>query len=171
MSKKCFLCHFLMNIEKNNTESAVDVLIVAIPETAGSALYGMIDVLSSAGNLWQTLVRSRDEQKLFRVRVVSPDDRPFTCGNGIPVHPNVGLDSNPVAPVIILPEIWLGPDESIRGRYPALIEWIKHCYRMGAELYSACSGSILLAETGLLDGRTATPTGATRTCSGPSIPT
>ena len=67
-----------MNIGKNNAECAVDVLIVAIPETAGSALYGMIDVLSSAGNLWQTLVRSRDEQKLFRVRVVSPDDRPFT---------------------------------------------------------------------------------------------
>ena len=39
-------------------EDPVDVLIVAVPETAGSALYGMLDVLLAAGNIWQTLVRS-----------------------------------------------------------------------------------------------------------------
>ena len=32
----------------------VEVLIVAVPETAGSALYGMLDVLLAAGNIWQT---------------------------------------------------------------------------------------------------------------------
>jgi transcriptional regulator GlxA family with amidase domain len=133
-----------------------EVLILGIPETAGSALYGMIDVLCSAGNLWQTLVRSRDESTLFNVRVVSPSMTPFTCGNGIPIQPNVCLDEDPEADVIILPEVWLGPDESITGRYPKLIEWIIHRYKSGSELYSACSGSILLAETGLLDGRQAT---------------
>ena len=40
----------------------VDVLIVAIPETAGSALYGMLDLLSAAGNVWQTLTRTGGEQ-------------------------------------------------------------------------------------------------------------
>lgn len=133
-----------------------NVLILAIPETAGSALYGMVDVLSAAGNLWQTLVRSEDEQKHFRVRIVSPLDRPFTCGNGIPVIPEVSIADDPDAPVVILPEIWLGPDESIRGRYPAVVDWIRQRYQQGAELYSACSGSILLAESGLLDGRSAT---------------
>jgi transcriptional regulator GlxA family with amidase domain len=37
-----------------------------------------------------------------------------------------------------------------------LIKWIQTSYINGAALYSACSGSILLAETGLLDGRQAT---------------
>ena len=36
--------------------AAVEALIVALPETAGSALYGMIDVLSATGSLWQQLV-------------------------------------------------------------------------------------------------------------------
>jgi hypothetical protein len=36
--------------------SAVEALIVAVPETAGSALYGMIDVLASTGQIWQQLV-------------------------------------------------------------------------------------------------------------------
>ena len=110
-----------MNKAANNP---TEVLILSIPETAGSALYGMIDVLCSAGNLWQTLVRSRDESSLFNVRVVSPSMTPFTCGNGIPVHPNVSLNDNPEAEIVILPEIWLGPDESISGRYPGLIQWI-----------------------------------------------
>lgn len=142
-----------MNKAANNP---TEVLILSIPETAGSALYGMIDVLCSAGNLWQTLVRSRDESSLFNVRVVSPSMTPFTCGNGIPVHPNVSLNDNPEAEIVILPEIWLGPDESISGRYPGLIQWIIKRYKAGSNLYSACSGSILLAETGLLDGKQAT---------------
>ena len=60
-----------------NTKSTqgfpLDVLIVAIPETAGSALYGMLDVLSVTGSIWQTLLRSGDERQYFRVRVVSPE--------------------------------------------------------------------------------------------------
>ena len=97
-----------------------------------------------------------DESKRFRVRILSPLEQPFTCGNGIPVSPQVSIADDPSAEIVILPEIWLGPDESVHGRYPALIEWLRRQYALGAELYSACSGSILLAETGLLDGRAAT---------------
>ena len=35
-----------------NAKKLVEVLILALPETAGSALYGMVDVLSATGNLW-----------------------------------------------------------------------------------------------------------------------
>jgi len=141
---------------KISAEKRKNVLVLAIPETAGSALYGMVDVLLATGNLWQTLVRSNDEVKCFSVKIVSTQQGPFTCGNGIPVNPQVFIEDDPSASIIILPEIWLGPDESIHGRYPALIDWILRKYHEGAELYSACSGSILLAETGLLDGRSAT---------------
>jgi len=37
-----------------------------------------------------------------------------------------------------------------------LIEWIRAQYSAGVSIYSACSGSVLLAETGLLDGCSAT---------------
>ncbi|HSS64572.1 MAG TPA: helix-turn-helix domain-containing protein [Gammaproteobacteria bacterium] len=140
----------------SGSRGPVDVLIVAVPETAGSALYGMLDVLSAAGSIWQTLARAGGEQKLFRVRIVSPQGDPFVCGNGIPVQPDCSVADDPDAPIVILPEIWLGPDESWDGRHPALIEWISRKYREGATLYSACSGAVMLAETGLLDGLSAT---------------
>jgi len=134
----------------------LEALIVAVPETAGSALYGMYDVLSAAGNIWQTLVRNGDEQTLIHPQVVSNTTNPFQCGNGIPVQPDLGIKSKFKPDIVILSELWLGPDEDFSGRYPELIEWIKRKYKEGAYIYSACSGSIMLAETGLLDGCDAT---------------
>ena len=143
-----------MSLKKEKTP--VDVLIVAVKETAGSALYGMVDVLSAAGNVWQSLTRSGGEKALFRIRIVSLDSVSFTCGNGIPVTPACSITANPVADIVILPELWLGPDEDIKGRYPELMDWIRQCHRQGMMLYSACSGAIMLAESGLLDGCRAT---------------
>jgi transcriptional regulator GlxA family with amidase domain len=134
----------------------VEVLIVAVPETAGSALYGMLDVLSAAGNVWQTLARSGMEQQLFDVRIIAPAAGTFRCGNGIPVAPDCSVDEDPGADIVIMPELWLGPDDDLSGQYPALLEWIRHRHGTGATLYSACSGSVMLAATGLLDGCEAT---------------
>ncbi len=137
-------------------QKPVEVLILAVPETAGSALYGMVDVLNAAGNIWQTLTRTDTIRLLFRVRIVAPTGHAFACGNGIPVTPDCSIADDPQARILILPEIWLGPDEDIHGRYPELMAWIRRQYQQGLYIYSACSGAVLLAETGLLDGCPAT---------------
>ncbi|HYQ70886.1 MAG TPA: helix-turn-helix domain-containing protein [Gammaproteobacteria bacterium] len=143
-------------MNKSPEKAPVEALIVAGPETSGSALYGMLDVLLAAGNIWQTLVRADSVQTPFRVQVVAHGSAPFTCGNGIPVVPGCSVADNPRGNIIILPELWLGPDEDMHGRYPELMDWIRRRYRQGCMIYSACSGAIMLAETGLLDGCEAT---------------
>jgi transcriptional regulator GlxA family with amidase domain len=133
------------------------VLLLAVPETAGSALYGMLDVLLAAGNLWQALAQDNaGARSLFEVRVVAPTRAPFECGNGIPVRPDVGVDEDPGADIVVLPEIWLGPHDSVAGRYPEIMDWLRRRHRARTSLYSACSGAIMLAESGLLDGCEAT---------------
>jgi transcriptional regulator GlxA family with amidase domain len=134
----------------------IEVLIVAVPETAGSALYGLLDVLAATGNVWQTLLRTAEERQCFRVRIVSPDGKLFSCGHGIPVNPDCSVGEEPSAPIVVLPELWLGPDETMEGRYPSVVDWIRRRHADGSVIYSACSGAILLAETGLLDGCPAT---------------
>jgi transcriptional regulator GlxA family with amidase domain len=144
---------------KSNPKSRVnptEVLMVATPETAGSALYGLLDVLSASGNIWGTLSRLPDNQKFFRVRIISTSSELFQCGNGIPIKPDFSVADQPSAAIVILSELWLEPDEDLHGRHPELIEWIARQYHNGATLYSACSGSVMLAETGLLDGKRAT---------------
>lgn len=138
------------------THHPIQVLIVAVPETAGSALYGMLDVLLAAGSLWQTLTRTEPAQQAFCVRIVSPEAGPFHCGNRVPVEPDCLISDKPDAEIIILPELWLGPDEHIHGRYPQLMDWIRDAYKRGRAIYSACSGAIMLAESGLLNGCEAT---------------
>ena len=132
-------------------QTPIDAIIVAVPETAGSALYGMLDVLLAAGNIWQTLVRADSVDTLFRVRIISPTGEPFACGNGIPVRPQLSVEEDPETQIVILPELWLGPDEHLQGRYPELMDWIRRQHERGASIYSACSGAVMLAETGLLD--------------------
>jgi transcriptional regulator GlxA family with amidase domain len=134
----------------------LETAIVAVQETAGSALYGMVDVLSATGNVWETLTRTPPLAAPFRVRIVSPNRERFRCGYGIPVEPETHIGDVEHADIVILPELWLGPDEHMSGRYPALIDWIRARYESGAHVYSACSGALMLAETGLLDGRDAT---------------
>jgi len=134
----------------------MNVYLVAVPETAGSALYGMVDVLAATGRIWQELARTGAGAQLFEPVIVSERREPFICGNGIPVRPGASIDEVSAAPIVIVPELWLGPDEDLRERYPRLIAWLRAMYRAGAYLYSACSGAVMLAETGLLDGRPAT---------------
>jgi len=134
----------------------LETAIVSVPESAGSALYGMVDVLSATGSVWQTLTRTTPATAPFRVRIVSTGRERFRCGYGIPVEPDAAIHEIEHTDIVILPELWLGPDEHMRGRYPALIEWIRARYDAGAHVYSACSGAVMLAETGLLNGRDAT---------------
>lgn len=136
--------------------TTLEALILALPETAGSALYGMVDVLSSTGQLWQELVGEEGGRALIRPRIVSLTREPFHCGNAIPVSPDLAIDEISETDILILPELWLAPDDDMKGRYPELKEWICERYRAGSSIYSACSGAVLLAATGLLKGREAT---------------
>jgi transcriptional regulator GlxA family with amidase domain len=148
--------HLPQKAPNNSAGNVIETLIVAVPETAGSALYGMVDVLRATGSIWQTLIRADAGDSPFRVRIVSIGTRPFRCGHGIPIEPDLSIHDDPPADIVILPELWLGPDEHVGGRYDALIDWIRRRYADGAHVYSACSGALMLAETHLLDGCDAT---------------
>lgn len=142
--------------DRSKTSHPLLVAILAVPESAGSALYGMVDILSVTGGIWQELTRTVSAGPAFKVTVVSPQRGRFHLAHGVPVEPGAAIEELDRVDIVIIPELWLGPDQHLGGRYPELIEWIRARYREGAHVYSACSGALLLAETGLLDGRPAT---------------
>ncbi len=71
--------------------------------------------------------------------------------DAILVGSGTAVQDDPDTQIVVLPEIWLGPDEHMKGRYPELMDWIRRQHKNGASIYSACSGAVMLAETGLLN--------------------
>jgi transcriptional regulator GlxA family with amidase domain len=88
--------------------------------------------------------------------LVSLSRDPFQCGNGIAVSPELTIEEKSHADIIVVPELWLAPDDDLKDRYLELKEWLRQRYRAGNTIYSACSGAVLLAASGLLNGKSAT---------------
>jgi transcriptional regulator GlxA family with amidase domain len=59
--------------------------------------------------------------------------------------------------VVIVPSMQMEErSDWLPGRGPGIADWIRAMHAGGATICSACSGGMLLAETGLLDGHEAT---------------
>lgn len=132
------------------------VALLALPESTAGTLYGMFELFASAGRDWDFLVTGKPGPSKARPIVVSPDGQRFRAANGIWVQPDCSFETCPPAELICVPDLFVAPGENIAGRYEAAIQWLRRREAEGATLAAACSGSLLLAETGLLDGCDAT---------------
>jgi transcriptional regulator GlxA family with amidase domain len=133
----------------------IDVSVLVLPTVHASALYGGHDVLSSAGIRWdRSSDRIRCEPRL-RVSTVGQDRSPVEAWNGVRVHPDCGLEDVQRSDIVYIPAL-APPDQPVPPTDPDVRRWIVDQYRQGALLATACSGSIVLAQCGLLDDQPAT---------------
>jgi len=141
-----------MNVPK----APVTVALLALPEVTASTLYGMYDLFAAAGRDWGFIVDGAPGEPKIRPQVVSAAREGFRAINGVTITPEATLAECPRADVVCVPELFVAPEEPLAGRFGAEIEWLRRQYADGAILASACSGALLLAETGLLAGLEAT---------------
>lgn len=136
--------------------SPVSVAILAFPEATASVVYGMYDLFMSAGRDWGIVVDGRPGPALMRPVVVSARAAPFTASNEVLIAPQETLDDCSHPDIVCISEIAVPPGEPLEGRFGPEVAWLQRCYATGSTLASACSGAMLLAEAGLLDGLEAT---------------
>jgi transcriptional regulator GlxA family with amidase domain len=79
---------------------------------------------------------------------------PTASGIDLPVHRAVSEPGR--TDIAIVPSLFVPGAAWRRGRYPELVDWLHRVHGEGGMLCSACSGVLLIAETGLLSGRQAT---------------
>jgi transcriptional regulator GlxA family with amidase domain len=132
------------------------VAILAMPETSASVVYGMYDLFMSAGRDWGIIVEGVAGTAVIAPRVVSCHGPSFVAANNVRITPDAGLDACASTDVVCVPELIVAPGEAIDGRFREEIAFLQQCNAEGKILATACSGAILLAEAGLLDGLEAT---------------
>jgi transcriptional regulator GlxA family with amidase domain len=134
----------------------LNVALLATPETTASMLYGMYDLFSSAGRDWEFFTKGTAGEPRMNPYIVSAELPGLYALNRIWIKPDHCLDDCPQPHIICLPDIPVLPGDSIAGRFGAEIDWLRKCHAAGATLASVCTGSLMLAEAGLLDGFEAT---------------
>lgn len=131
------------------------VCLLTSAETSPSVLYGLYDVLSTAGAVYAELTSGKTGDEVLDVKIVAASAEPFRCFGNVMVEPHVGIDAVDEADFVIVCDMYTPIDTPPRGLYGREIDWLRRMYASGSRLGSVCSGSLVLAEAGLLDGEEA----------------
>ncbi|MFE5513129.1 GlxA family transcriptional regulator [Streptomyces sp. NPDC056529] len=123
------------------------VLVVLFDGVLSLDVSGPVEVFAGAG-------RATGDPSAYPIRTASPDGGPVRTQSGLRLLPDTTLaDAVADGP----PHTLVVPGgEGTRTPDPALIDWLRTHGPRARRLVSVCTGALLLAEAGLLDGRRAT---------------
>lgn len=144
------------DLQRGRSGDPVPVAILALPEATASVVYGMYDLFRSAGRDWGVVTTGEPGPELLRPQVVSSRAGGFAAANGVRITADATLEQCLAPQIVCVPEVAIAPGAPIAGRFEAEVDWLRRCHAGGATVATACSGALLLAETGLLDGCEAT---------------
>jgi len=140
----------------SDLEQQLKIAILMVPGVTASTVYGMYDLFASTGRDWELLVEGSAGDPPIKPFTASANGQRFQAGNGVWLEPDFAFDEAPAPDVICIPELLVDPNDDYSGCYENEIRWISKHYAAGATLATACSGALLLAEAGLLNGHDAT---------------
>lgn len=127
--------------------------------TVGILMFDEVEVLDFAGPFEVfalASIRQPDatEEKAFRVVTLSEKKGQVAARNGLKVSTDYGFDDHPALDVLIVPGGYGAEEIAIRSE--ATLAWIKQQAELSELTASVCTGALLLAEAGLLNGLEAT---------------
>ena len=138
------------------SDRQVSVSLLALPETTPMAIFGLFEVFSSVGVAWAQLTGETAEARRMEVRIVARGGEPFASAIGPPIAPHAALADTGASDIVVVTDLILPMGADPRGRWPRETAWVRGQLAQGAAVCSVCTGSIFLAEAGLLDGLEAT---------------
>ncbi|NOX32459.1 MAG: helix-turn-helix domain-containing protein [Deltaproteobacteria bacterium] len=129
------------------------VTILGLYNSMATTIFGPMDILNQAGRLWNRVGNS-PQTPFFDVSIASADGQPVKCTNNVLIQPHCSIEQIDKTDLIVIASATC--IQQILHKNPELVPWILKQYNRGAQVASICTGVFLLAETGLLDGKSAT---------------
>ena len=126
--------------------------------TVGILIFGEVEVLDFCGPFEVFSVArpegvKDDENRLFQVFAIAEEDKTVRCRGGLLVEPHYTVENAPPLDIVIVP----GGQGTRRERHnQKLLDWVEAQNKRTELTLSVCTGALLLAERGLLDGKRAT---------------
>lgn len=132
--------------------SKPQICLLTSAETSAGVLYGLYDVLSTVGAAYPDMVSGITDKELLDIKIVARSKKPFRCMSNATIEPHNSLFEIQKTDAVIVCDMYTPIDTPPRNKYTEEVEWLKRMYANQALLTAVCSGSAVLAETGLLDG-------------------
>nr|WP_107908256.1 GlxA family transcriptional regulator [Streptomyces chartreusis] len=114
-------------------------------------LFDAVQSLDVTGPLEVFMGAEQHAPGTYRIRTASLDGAPVRTSSGLTLVPDQALDDPLDAHTLVVPG-----GQGTRTPDPALVGWLREHGPRAERLVSVCTGAILLAAAGLLDGRRAT---------------
>jgi AraC family carnitine catabolism transcriptional activator len=130
--------------EDGSGRGGIDIAVLLLPRFSLMALASVLEPFRVANRL--------AGRELYRWRFVSPEAGPIQATSGLPITAELSV-RDPVAArrVIVCTSF-----EPMAAASRAVLAWLRRLDAAGAELWAVDTGAFLLAEAGLLAGRTVT---------------
>lgn len=129
--------------------------LVAVPDSLLWPVSGLYEVLNAFPQ-FSTMLDALPPTPPFDVDIVAPSRSLSQAASGLALTPDRTLDEVTATDIIVVPSMFVENNDWQPGRYSDVVEWLSAMHARGTRICSACSGAMLLAETGLLNGREAT---------------
>ncbi|UFU00106.1 DJ-1/PfpI family protein [Radiobacillus kanasensis] len=124
--------------------------------TVGIFLFNEVEVLDFAGpfEVFSLTTLPQTDEKPFNVKTISENGKAISARNRLVVTPDFSFANHPSLDILIIPG-GFGAEE-IEIHNSKAINWMKEQGSKVEIVTSVCTGALLLAKAGLLDGRKAT---------------
>lgn len=120
----------------------------------GIYIFDEVEVLDFAGPFEVFAVTDElGDHQLFEVFTISQDGKQIRARNGLKVQPDYSFDNHPATDLLIIPG---GMGTRVVIKDNTVLDWIAKVHPDTQITMTVCTGSLLLAKLGLLDGQPAT---------------
>ncbi|MEO7983690.1 MAG: helix-turn-helix domain-containing protein [Bacteroidota bacterium] len=135
-------------------------IIVPDGENNLSSIVGVYKIFTKANEYW-SLAKSREQagaakkkrsKELFKIELAGVSKKVDFYGGLFSVKPHTYVSAITKTDLIFIPSLNHNYHNSVKGNQ-VLIDWIAQQHTVGAEIASICTGTFMLAATGLLEGK------------------
>ena len=125
-----------------------------MPKNVAILLFNNVEVLDFAGPFEVfSVTSSPGGDSLFNVYTVAETTHPILARNNLSINPDYTLENHPAPDIVIIPG---GFGSRAALQQANIIEWVQQYAQQAEWVLSVCTGSLILAKAGLLNGLSAT---------------